>query len=170
MNKNNIIWDNNDIVVDAEFYSEEYGYILEDMTEQEKEDWMQERAVEDVYIALDDERTNLNITTEGRILCIADLGLWNGRRQGYKILNNNVNACLSVLEDYNSVYTDGKDVRCDAIHHDGTNHYLFREIREDRDIDSLIDSIYRGEEISRQKLSYYTKSIRPYVQEVYGFK
>lgn len=32
-----------------------------------------------------DEQMNLNIPTEGRIIAIADLGLWNGRRTGYKL-------------------------------------------------------------------------------------
>ena len=33
---------------------------------------------------LDDERCNLNIQLSQPILVIADLGLWNGRRMGYK--------------------------------------------------------------------------------------
>ena len=33
---------------------------------------------------LDDERANLNIQLSQPILVIADLGLWNGRRTGYK--------------------------------------------------------------------------------------
>ena len=38
---------------------------------------------------LDDERMNLNIYTQGRIVCIADIGLWNGRRLGYKLYGHN---------------------------------------------------------------------------------
>ena len=33
---------------------------------------------------LDDERCNLNIQLSRPILVVGDLGLWNGRRMGYK--------------------------------------------------------------------------------------
>ena len=38
--------------------------------------------INDTY--LDDERANLSIQLSQPILVIADLGLWNGRRSGYK--------------------------------------------------------------------------------------
>ena len=45
-------------------------------------------------IYLDDERANLSIRTAGEIICIADLGLWNGRRMGYKLIGHNIADCL----------------------------------------------------------------------------
>ena len=41
-------------------------------------DWMVATNANYLY----DERMNLNIPTDGRILVIADLGLWNGRKTG----------------------------------------------------------------------------------------
>ena len=59
-------------------------------------------------IYLDDERANLNVETNGRILVIADLGLWDGRHQGYKIYaNRNVNAIFNACGEYFEVYSDG---------------------------------------------------------------
>lgn len=78
---------------------------------------------------LSDERVNLNIQLSQPILVIADLGLWNGRRMGYKeIPSGNIRDCLSGGYDYTTWYVDKKgDFRCDDIHHDGTNHYLYEE-------------------------------------------
>lgn len=81
---------------------------------------------------LSDERVNLNIQLSQPILVIADLGLWNGRRMGYKeIPSGNIRDCLSGGYDYTTWYVDKKgDFRCDDIHHDGTNHYLYRVYKD----------------------------------------
>ena len=118
---------------------------------------------------LEDERENLNITTDGRILVIADLGLWNGRRQGYKILGSRISDILSDDSDYIEWYGDGHNIKATASHHDGTNYYEYRVIREDRNIDNLLNAIYNGEEITRKKLNYYTKSLYSDVAKVYGW-
>lgn len=120
-------------------------------------------------IYLEDERANLNVNADGRILVIADLGLWNGRRQGYKILGRQVSDILSDDADYVEWYGDGHNIKAIATHHDGTNYYEYRVIREDRNIDNLLDAIYNGEEITRKKLNYYTKSLYGNVAKIYGW-
>jgi len=50
------------------------------------------------YLA--DERTNLSIQLDQSILVIADLGLWYGRRMGYReIESGNIGDCLSSGQD-----------------------------------------------------------------------
>lgn len=120
-------------------------------------------------IYLEDERENLNINADGRILVIADLGLWNGRRQGYKILSSKVSDILSSNADYVEWYGDGYNIKATAAHHDGTNYYEYRVIREDRNVDNLLDAIYNGEKITRKKLNYYTKSLYKDIAKVYGW-
>lgn len=137
----------------------------EDMDEYELWDYINST----LSIYLDDEHANLNKKTDGRILVIADLGLWHGRRQGYKILNGNVNNIFRTGEDFTEWYSDGYNIKAIASHHDGTNYYEYRVIREDRNIQNLLDAIYNGEEITRKKLNYYTKSLHPYVAKVYGW-
>ena len=62
-----------------------------DMTEQERIDLMYEIN----GMNLDDERVNLDIDLGMPIIVIGDLGLWDGRRQGYKnIMSGNVKDCL----------------------------------------------------------------------------
>ena len=54
------------------------------------------------------EQDNLDLTINNQILCIADLGLWNGRTSGYKALSNNLNSILSAsVGDYFHIYYDG---------------------------------------------------------------
>ena len=135
--------------------------ITDDMIYEEKSE------LENLYF--DDEMENLNLRLDGRILAIADMGLWNGRHQGYKIGKNNLNEVMTLGNEYMiEIFQDEHDIKKISSHHDGTNFITFREIREDRDIDKLLSDIYNGKEISRQKLSYYTKSLNGYVDEIYG--
>lgn len=98
---------------------------------------------------LDDERSNLNIQLSMPILVCADLGLWNGRKTGYKMIDSgNIRDCLLDGCDYNEWFVDQKgDLRCTAVYHDGTNHYLYRAVREgipDWMIGRLQDKLYYG--------------------------
>ena len=118
----------------------------------------------------EDEEVNLNKEIDGKILCIATIGRWDGRHQGYKVLGNNLKDILWSFgcDDFH-LYYDGFNIRGLGYHHDGRNSVEYREIRTDRCIDRLLDIIYSGEVITRQLLNYYTKSLRPYVKEIYGW-
>lgn len=120
---------------------------------------------------LEDERRNLDKELEGRILVIASLGLWNGRKQGYKTLGNNLNEIVDYFDCTEmKIYVEDGKVLGRGVHHDGTNHYEFREIREDRNIHNLLRKIYNADEdITRSQLNYYTKSLAPYVKNIYGW-
>lgn len=118
-----------------------------------------------------DERMNLNKVLDGRILVIADLGRWNGRFQGYKLIGRNLQDILSATgDDEVHVYSDGKNIRAEGYDHDCHSYYLFREIRDDIDnIDPLLIDIYNGETISNRHLGRYTRSLAPYVASIYGW-
>lgn len=167
-----IIWSNRNLDIDD--WRDAYAEFLEinEMDDDpEDEDAIYNYMVETNDEYFHDERMNLNKPIEGRILVIADLGLWHGRVSGYRIINTkNLNAFLQVNYDYAEFYGDGKEIRGTEVHHDGTNRYLYRMIREDRDIDKLCDAIYNHEIISPQKLNYYTKSLYKKVADVYGWR
>lgn len=169
--KKRIIWSNIDLNVDD--WKEAYSDFIE-MNELDRdpnnEDALYDFMVEMNNQYLDDERMNLNQYVDGRILVVADLGLWHGRRPGYKVLDGNVTNILSAEAEYVEWYGDGYNIKATAHHHDGSNYYEYRVIREDRNIDNLLDAIYNGEEISRKKLNYYTKSLYPYVAKIYGWR
>jgi len=123
---------------------------------------------------LEDERCNLSIQTENRIITIADLGLWNGRKIGYKLTDKrNVNECLSIYDDcdYAEIYCDRYDVRSKQIHHDGTNYYLYREIKPnitDWQLQNFCTKLYNGT-VTSQDISKYTRSLMPYLKKAYGW-
>jgi hypothetical protein len=126
--------------------------------------------VEDYFLLntyLDDERENLNVSVDGRIIVIADLGLWYGRRQGFKLLGSRISDILSDDSDYIEWYGDGHNIKAIASHHDGTNYYEYRVVREDRNIENLLVAIQMGEKITRKKLNYYTKSLYKDIAKIY---
>ena len=122
---------------------------------------------------LDDERSNLDIQLSRPILVIGDLGLWNGRRMGYKeIQSGNIRDCLYSDTDYVTWFVDRNgDFRCDAIHHDGTNHYLYRVYKDgvsETQIDNLKEKIYYGT-ATRADIVRVTRRLGDDIAKVYGF-
>lgn len=164
-------------------YKSDYEYNFEE-TKQDlaecRECPVEEITDDDVYehmyflqeMDFDAERSNLNKELDGKILCIADVGTWRGRRTGYKMLGSNLNEVIysqvsgdSTLE----VSYDGNNVIATEHHHDGTNYYTFREVREETNYENLLDKIYNQEEVSRSMLNKYTKSLRQHVKQIYGW-
>lgn len=162
-----LIWSNYHLDLDdwRDDLLEEYP----DASETELYQLMQER--NDSY--LDDERVNLNIQQSRPILVIADLGRWNGRFSGYKeIASGNIRDCLYSDTDYSTWYVDRLgDLRCDAIHHDGTNHYLYRIYKPgvtDEQIDRLKEKIYDGV-ATRADITRITQRLGDDIGKVYGW-
>lgn len=120
---------------------------------------------------LDDERMNLNVKTATEIVAIGDLGLWNGRVQGYKIIGNNVADCLYTECDYVKWYVDNRgDFRFVGHHHDGTNYTLYRVFKDnisETQKENFLDKLYYGKATSRD-ITRYTRKLRE-VSEVYGW-
>ena len=122
---------------------------------------------------LADERINLNIQMERSILVIGDIERWNGRVSGYKeIPSGNVKDCLYADTDYSTWYVDRKgDLRCDAIHHDGRNHYLYRAYRTgatEAQIERLKEKIYDGI-ATRADITRITQRLGDDIGKVYGW-
>lgn len=141
-------------------------YDEEDVTDEQAEQFLYSENQADFEC----ECSNLDKELDNRIIAIADLGLWDGRRTGYKLCSNNLNEVMFTgNEDYNHIYYDGYNVCKKACHHDGTNYITFRELRPNVDIEKFTDMLYNGEYVSKQTLNRYTKSLRKYVKEVYGW-
>ena len=113
---------------------------------------------------------NLNELLPNNIIAIADIGRWDGRVKGYKILTNNLHDILLRFDlDEFHVYSDGHNIRMDGYHHDGRTHVLFRLVRDEVDIEKFTDKIYNRENITNGMLNYYTRSLVPYVNNIYGW-
>ena len=123
----------------------------------------------------DDERCNLNLPTEGRIIEIADVGLWNGRRMGYNLLNeHNIRACLNFKQDceYGEWWVDShNNLRSSQAHHDGTHSILYREVKPEitsGQLDNFCWKVYQGKATPRD-ITKYTRSLGKRVKDVYGW-
>ena len=122
---------------------------------------------------LDDERANLNVQLNRPILLIADIGRWNGRFSGYREISScNIKDCLYSDTEFATWYVDERgDLRCDAIHHDGTNHYLYRVIKDgasDAQVERLLDKIYEGT-ATRADITRVTRKLGDDIGAVYGW-
>lgn len=167
MNDRHIIWSNHALDYEdwKDYLEEEYP----ELSENERISLMYEINGD----RLDDERSNLNISLSQPILVIGDLGLWNGRRMAYKeIKSGNIRDCLYSDTDYSTWYVDKNgDFRCEAIQHDGTNHYLYRTYKDgvsDTQIERLKDKLYRGI-ATRSDISRITRRLGDIIAAVYGF-
>ena len=124
---------------------------------------------------LDDERANLNIQLSQPILIIGDLGLWTGRHMGYKeIESGNIRDCLYSDRDimYSTWFVDKLgDLRCEAIHHDGTNYLLYRTYKpgvRGSQIDLLKEKLYYGT-ATRADITRITRRLGDEIGKVYGW-
>lgn len=125
---------------------------------------------EDNNYSLEFERDNLDIQLSGEILVIASLGLWSGTAYGYKFIKSgNIKDILYSDCDYGEWYSDGFNIKSRQSHHDGTNLYEYREVRQGVNIGNFLKDIYNNKKTLRSRLNYYTKSILPEVAKVYGW-
>lgn len=153
-----VIWSNND-------YDEWEEAMADEVTDEE---------ITPEYYAfcrendLDDERVNLDVEVDGYIVAFASLGLWNGRRNGAKLVGTNVRDILYSNDDYVTWYCDPHNVKAEMIHHDGTNYVLYRVARNKELAERLANKIaYDG--MSEEQFRKATRSLREYVARVYGW-
>ena len=94
--KRHVIW--SDIHLNLDDWRED---IIEDYPEyKDSEERLTELMYERNAEYLDDERINLDYIFSKPIIVIADLGLWYGRRSGYRIIESgNLSDCLYTSED-----------------------------------------------------------------------
>ena len=122
---------------------------------------------------LSDERANLNVQLSQPIIVIGDIGRWNGRVMGYKMIDSgNIKDCLYSDTDMTEWYVDKYgDFRADAVHHDGTNHYLYRVFKDNastEQIERLQEKIYCGR-ATRADITRVTRRLGDEIAAVYGF-
>ena len=128
----------------------------------------------DPWFDLEDERRNLNVSLPANIVCIAALGLWDGRHSAWCICGSNLSNVLQTgCGDYRTWYVDDLgDLRCDDTHHDGTNHYLYRIWKPEVSMTQQETFLRRIEcgVTSRQYITRYTAPIGIYAADIYGWK
>ena len=88
------------------------------------------------------------------------------------IESGNIADCLRLHHDYATFYVDRLgDLRCDDVHHDGTNHYLYRVFKEsstEQQRENLEDKILQGT-VTRADITRVTKRLGDEIGQVYGW-
>lgn len=138
------------------------------LNEMDESEWW-DRLDEYNNMWLGDEKCNLNKKLDNKIIAIADLGFWNGRKVGVRVLNNNLNSIFNVLSGYDmvEVYADRFNIHARLAHHDGTHYITFRTADE-KMIDKLEDKALDGT-LTHEYAMRNTKSIVKHVNEIYGW-
>lgn len=166
--KKKVIWSNYNLDYEdwKDFFDDEYP----DLDEDKRIDLMYELNNEH----LDDERMNLDIPVSEEIIVLGDLGLWDGRKSGYKeIHGHSIKDCLYTDTDYATWYLDDRgDLCCEAIHHDGTNHYLYRVFKpdvSDTRKENFLEKVLCGT-VTRADITRTTQRLGDKIADVYGWK
>lgn len=125
------------------------------------------------YSYLEDERVNFGSIDIGNneILAIADLGLWDGRRKGYKLFNSlsdvlyNDSSCDSV-----EWFIERNTLKAVMYHHDGTNYIEYYLITKEDTLakENLLRDIYMNKEIHQSRIYRNCKSVGKLIKNFYG--
>lgn len=114
-------------------------------------------------------KDTMDVQLENSIIVFADVARWNGRKAGYQIINSgNIKDIFRSFvsgQTFLKFYCDSYNICCDEEHHDGVNHYVFRELKEP---DYTADDIYwfdKSGSFSKAKINKNTKSLCQYFVE-----
>lgn len=162
--KKMMIWSDTSIDLDEwkDFLEEEYPEVTD-------EDEQYRLAMDMNYEYLEDERANLKKDVGGRIVIIADLGLWYGRRSAYKVLDSHDLSSVLYADgcDYHEWFVEDGELRGIGVHHDGTNRYIFRAMKPNLPYD-LYYEVVNGN-ADEDQINEATRSLALDVATIYGW-
>ena len=119
----------------------------------------------------EDEQYELKKVSEGPVIAIADLGLWNGRRCGYRELKG-LGDIMYTSCDYERIYVDSNgDLRKEECHHDGSNSILYRYWKDgltDVQKDNFLDKLYNGK-ATQKDITRYTRKAGVGIADAFGW-
>ena len=148
--KETVIWTNDDFGKWQESMMADYGYTEAEAT--------MELYYEDVDYDFDRVRCRLNKNLNGCVVAFGDLGLWDGHHNGGKVFGENLSRVLSsTCGDYVTFVVEGRDLRCEDNHHDGTNVYTYRLARSYDAARNLVNKIAYG----GMSLTAFKRATRP---------
>lgn len=119
---------------------------------------------------LEDEKDNMDVPLQNRMIAIADMGLWWGRTIGVMKLGANLSYCLSLAGNYDdsTFYCDEEDLRATLYHHDGRHEVVFRTAPAD--VIEELESLAGCGGLTIEYALSQTESLRDEVKKVYGFE
>lgn len=158
--------------IDFDAWRDDYKEDYPDATDEEIDEMINDQNYDDLVY----EREILNINLPEPIIAIADLGLWDGRHTGYREIPGNIAKCFEVYSrssDESTWYLDERnDLVCDDMHHDGTNHYLYRTWKKTatpQQRANFISKIVTGETITRRDITRLTERLGDAICAAHGW-
>lgn len=124
------------------------------------------------YIDLEDRKRDFSYIDrkypQNGYIAIADLGLWDGRRSGYKKYSFLERMLYSDCDDAKWYIDETNDLRAVMYHHDGTNYIRYREWKSrvsNNDKEIFINKIYNNN-FTEEDVKKYTKSIGQKIKKI----
>jgi hypothetical protein len=122
---------------------------------------------------LDDLKRELKSIKTNTILLVGSLGLWNGTKEGYKIIDvNTLDKVIGegVLDcEYVEYYIENNKFKVEGTHHDGTNVLTVRELKSNIDSDHLDELLFNrvmnGKSLDDNYLNNYTSNLGKTINE-----
>ena len=108
----------------------------------------------------------------GELVAIANLGRWNGRYSGYKILKRLSDVLRTSCDDEELYIDSNGDLRKRESDHDGNNSILYRYWKEglsDEQKENFLNKIYNGN-YSQKDITRYTRKAGAEIAEDFGYK
>ena len=146
-----------------------------------KEEYLTTLSEEDIYTECTelnnlwycDTKDELKRADSGKgLIAIASLGLWNGRKSGYKEIDSLAD-CLSTSDDYLELYVDSNgNLRRRTSHHDGNNYILYRYWKEglsERQKENFLLKVYNGN-YTQKDITRYTCKAGLELSDAFGWK
>lgn len=154
---------------DSYTYDDAKKFLVEDQgIENPTDDEIQQEIFDCQEIWFKDERMEMHcagLKCDGKLVGIADMGLWNGRKYGYREYDS-FEDILDRCAEYDSfkLYIDRGNLRAILHHHDGTHYVIFREIPPHIDPEKLENAILddRLQKDEYRVLKNYSRSLRKY--------
>lgn len=145
--------------------SDDVEETLADVADYEAWDYI----AEDLEWRLHDLKLNLDKEMDHRIIAIASLGLWSGRKQGFSLLDYNLSNCIhpNHHQEYGSYYLEGNEFKAKGMHHDGTNYITFKLITKpmtNHEYNAFLEGIVN----ETVDIDQYTEPLGNIVREIFG--
>ena len=155
--------------------TDNYGKEVKLIREEYADSITEDRIMDECYFMeetwFNDEKWELKHVSEGEVIALADLGLWNGRRYGYKILKS-LEDIMYTSCDYERIYVDSNgDIRKEECHHDGSNSILYRYWKEgltEEQKENFLDKIYNGK-ATQKDITRYTRKAGLGIANAFGW-
>lgn len=120
---------------------------------------------DDVNGALYEEAVNAFDIPTNKIVVFAKLGLWSGINEAAVVLKEQrLKAIFNVCHYQNREwFTKNNEVRATESHHDGTNEFMFRELKDDVSEEEFWDEYKKDKQ---RAIRYCTESLCQKVEKI----